>query len=144
METRDFETLLDRFGSDLSRWSDAAQRRSAEVLLASSAEARVVLTRAVRLAALVDSVETPPPPSLESIIERATGRGQMSSHPPRALARTWGVPPGWLGLGQWHAWALVSCLIFGIVVGVGTAGRADYPDAVYDMVDGSHIEGFHE
>ncbi len=147
MKARDFEASLDRFGSDLSRWSDKAARNSAEVLLSSSVEARRLLARAVHLAALIDSVDMPPPPSLESIVEQATARPQLTF---RRLSRPAtgrrGAPiwPGWLGLGQWQALTLASCLVLGIAVGVGGTSRSDIPDSVYDMVDSSHIEVFHE
>lgn len=144
MRERDLVSLLDRFGADLSRWRDASLRQSAEQLLASSAEARAMLARARRLAALTDAAATPPPPPLAALVGRATAHPQ---HPP-AAARLPGPPASagllWLGLGRWHAVALASCLAIGILLGLHSAPRPDNSYAVYDVVDASPIGDFHE
>ena len=140
MQESDFETLLDRYGTDLSRWRDASQRTAAAALLASSSEARALLARTVRLADLINAATTPPPPALDILVERATAYPQMA--PPRPERP---VPDkGWLGLGRWHAVAFASCLVLGIVLGVGSAAHPDPLSAVYDMVDGSHVGDLHE
>jgi hypothetical protein len=142
MHERDFAAWLDRFGPDLPRWSDAALRRSAERLLAASAEARAMLSRATRLAALIGAVATPPPPPLAAIVERATAQPQVTAR--RAARSPTRALPVWLGLGRWHVVAFASCLVIGIVVGVRSAVPSQTSYAIYDMVDGSVVEDLHE
>ncbi|WP_146101764.1 hypothetical protein [Rhodopila globiformis] len=139
MRERDFQALLDRFGPDLSRWRDAALRRSAEALLTSSVEARAMLARASRLAALIDAATTPPLPPVARIVERATARPQVPVRRPTLPTR-----PAWLGLGRWHAVAFASCLVVGVLIGIRSAHHPDNAYALYNVADGSDIGDLHE
>lgn len=70
MDLQQFERCLDRYGAELSRWPEperAAGRRALE----SSAEARSLQAEAVRVARLLDEVETiePTPLLLERLLE---------------------------------------------------------------------------
>lgn len=132
MTPRQFEEMLDRYGPDPDCWP-AALRARAERLLARSADARAVRDRILRLASLAELIETPPAPSIASIVARATARPQAGAPAvARPAGRRW-----WLGLSRWHAAAFACCLLIGIAAGLASAPRSELPDSVYNLIDGS-------
>lgn len=140
MQERDFEALLDRYGADLARWPDAALSSDARALLVRSLEARTMLDKACRLADLFDAAAMPPPQPTEALVERATAHPQMAARRKRISVADF----SWLGLGRWHAVAFASCLVLGILLGVGSVSNSDSFYAVLDMVDSPQGGDFHE
>ncbi len=73
MDVAGFEDLIDRLGEDLARWPDDL-RHAAEVLLASSAEARLLLDDAQRIRGVLAAAPVRAPSGLGDRIVAAARR----------------------------------------------------------------------
>ena len=115
---RDFENLLDRFGTDLAGWP-ADDRLAATTLLRRSATARALLAEARQLQTAFDALPTPTLPA--GLRARIVANAQRR--------------PSWLDWLTTNTWrpASLACipLLLGFAIGTGFADdTADLEDSV--------------
>jgi len=103
-----FEQLLDVYGAELARWPEQLQREARE-LLARSADAQLVWSRAVQLEALLDAV-----PDLLPSAELSARIAALPARRPQGWAAWW---PFGNPLAPLLAWGAAAA--FGLFIGSG-------------------------
>ncbi len=140
MTLDDFEENLGRYGGDLAAWPDH-ERTSAELLLAASPDASFLFQRVARFDRLFDPAAVPPPPSVSSIVARATARPRLGIW--EQLRRSLGFDL--FDFGLVHAGALAACLAIGIAVGLtNQEAPASASLALLDLAMGAHVDQIDE
>ena len=123
MKIQRFEQLVRAFGANPELWP-AGEREAAELLLASSAEARRVMEQELRLDVILARSPEPALGSalLDRIVANAMAQPQVRSAPKAAPRRWFSMD---LGFGRlWHqAAGLAACALLGFII--GSAGLLD-------------------
>lgn len=133
MKPRAFQELLDRYGGNLPDWPEK-ERRAAECLLETSAEARAMRRRTCRFEALMGACEVPAAPDLEAIVEYATRQPQRTA----PVASRSPLAGYWFGFGRWHFGAFALCLLIGLGIGFLSGQGLDAVSSLYDAIDSFH------
>lgn len=125
MTRREFETALDRWGADLTRWpSDEARR--ARAYLGGAADARVMLQAAERLDTFLDTLQRHEPPA--GLAARIAARTPARGTAERLLA--------WFSGPLWRPVAVaLTLMVGGFLAGTMTTSALDseLTDAVVNL-----------